>query len=372
MKSRSAVLWGPHQDWQIEEVEVSAPRRGEVLVRWAFAGLCHSDDHFRTGDSVPPPDAWPYIGGHEGSGVVVEVGDGVATVAPGDHVATSFVASCGRCRYCATGRQALCDSGARTVTGGMIADDVHLHHIGGTPATLMAKLGTYSEYSCVSERSLVKVYTDLPLECVALVSCCVATGWGAATARAGVRPGDVVVVVGVGGIGMNAVQGARMAGARRVVAVDPVPYKLERAKEFGATDGFLSMEAALPAVREMTRGQLADSVIMAPGVMRGDLLQQGCELVGKDATVVIAGVAPMLQNEVALNLFQLAMWNKQIKGTIFGSLNPQYDIPKLLGLYREGALLLDELVTRRYMLGDINEGFRAMREGENVRGVIEF
>jgi Zn-dependent alcohol dehydrogenase len=178
--------------------------------------------------------------------------------------------------------------------------------------------------------------------------------------------------VGIGGIGINAVQGARMAGARRIVAVDPVEYKLERAKEFGATDFFPSMEAALPAVTEMTRGQLADKVILAPSVMYGELLQAACTLAGKDSTVVVTAVAPASQSQVSLNLFELAMWNKEIKGTVFGSLNPGYDIPRLLQLYRDGRLKLDELITRRYPLEEINEGFRAMRAGENLRGVIAF
>jgi S-(hydroxymethyl)glutathione dehydrogenase/alcohol dehydrogenase len=381
MKTRAAVLWGFHDDWKIEEVEVGPPRRGEVLVSWKFAGLCHSDDHWVTGDILPPRDTWaergitdffPVVGGHEGSGVVLEAGEGVSRVAPGDHVAASFVAVCGRCRYCSTGRQNLCDAGAGTLSGGMITDGVHRHHIGDVPVTLMAKLGTFAERTLVSENSLVKVDSDLPLECVSLVSCAVATGWGSATSRANVRDGDVVVVVGVGGIGINAVQGARLAGARRIVAVDPVEYKLRRAAEFGATDFFPSMEAALPAVAEMSRGQLADKVILTPSIMYGDLLQAACALAGKDSTVVVTAVAPASQTQVRLDLFELAMWNKEIKGTIFGSLNPGYDIPRLLQLYRDGQLKLDELITQRYSLDEINEGFRALRAGENLRGIIAF
>jgi NDMA-dependent alcohol dehydrogenase len=381
MKSQAAVLWGLHHEWKIEEIEVGAPRRGEVLVNWKYAGLCHSDDHWVTGDVLPPKEAWPrlgitdffpVLGGHEGGGVVIQTGEGVTLVEPGDHVAASFVAVCGRCRYCCTGRQNLCNAGARTLSGGMITDGEHRHHIGDVPVTLMAKLGTYAQYTCVSENSLVKVDPDLPLDCVALVSCGVSTGWGSATSRANVREGDVVVVVGIGGVGINAVQGARMAGARRIVAVDPVGYKLERAKEFGATDFFPSMEAALPAVTEMTRGQLADKVILAPSVMYGELLQAACMLAGKDSTVVVTAVAPASQTQVSLNLFELAMWNKEIKGTVFGSLNPGYDIPRLLQLYRDGRLKLDELITRRYSLEEINEGFRAMHAGENLRGVIAF
>jgi Zn-dependent alcohol dehydrogenase len=202
------------------------------------------------------------------------------------------------------------------------------------------------------------------------VSCGVATGWGSATNRAAVQAGDVVVVVGIGGIGINAVQGAKMAGAKQVIAVDPVEFKREKAMEFGATHTFTSMEEALPAVMELTFGQMADKVIMTPGVMYGDLMALATQLTGKGGTCVVTAVAPMTQTESSVNLFELAMWNKEIKGTIFGSLNPRADIPKLLGLYREGQLMLDELITNRYPLADINVGYQAMRDGENIRGII--
>jgi S-(hydroxymethyl)glutathione dehydrogenase/alcohol dehydrogenase len=190
--------------------------------------------------------------------------------------------------------------------------------------------------------------------------------------RAGVQTGDTVVVVGIGGIGINAVQGAAMAGAKRVIAVDPVEFKREKAMEFGATHTFSSMADAMPAVNELTWGQMADKVIMTPGVMYGELMELGTKLAGKGGTIVVTAVAPMTQTESSINLFELAMWNKEIKGTIFGSLNPRVDIPKLLGLYREGQLKLDELITQRYPLEGINDGYEAMRQGENIRGIIVF
>jgi S-(hydroxymethyl)glutathione dehydrogenase/alcohol dehydrogenase len=381
MKSRAAVLWGINQEWKIEEIDIDPPKAGEVLVNWKAAGLCHSDEHLVTGDMVPPAEVWPLmgiedffpvIGGHEGAGVVVEVGPGVTSVQPGDHVSASFVPSCGRCRYCSTGRQNLCDAGIGTFVGGMITDGTHRHFINGKPVTLMAKVGTFSEFACVAENSLIKVEADYPLECVALVSCGVATGWGSAANRAQVSAGDTVVVVGIGGIGINAVQGAKMAGARRVIAIDPVEFKREKAMEFGATHTFASMEEAMPAVGELTWGQMADKVIMTPGVMYGDMMQLGTALAGKGGTIVVTAVAPMTQTHSAVNLFELAMWNKEIKGTIFGSLNPRADIPRLLGMYRDGQLKLEELITKRYTLDEINEGYRAMRDGENLRGVIVY
>jgi NDMA-dependent alcohol dehydrogenase len=381
MRCRAAVLHGLHQEWQIDEIEVDPPKVAEVLVHWTHAGMCHSDEHIVTGDMVPSDEMlammgvesfFPIIGGHEGAGVVVEVGPGVTSVQPGDHVSASFIPACGRCRYCSTGRQNLCDQGAAAFLPGMITDGTSRHRLAdGTDVNLFAKLGTFAEYSTVAESQVIKVDSDLPLDAVALVSCGVATGWGSATKRADVAPGDTVVVVGIGGIGINAVQGARMAGARHVVAVDPVEFKREKAMELGATHTFTSMEEALPAVTEMTWGQMADKVIMTPGVLYGDMMALGTQLAGKGGTIVVTAIAPMSQTESSVNLFELAMWNKEIKGTIFGSLNPRADIPRLLNLYREGQLKLDELITNRYPLDQVNVGYQAMRDGTNIRGVIE-
>jgi NDMA-dependent alcohol dehydrogenase len=379
MKVKAAAIWDLNQPWDIVDMEVGDPKAGEVLVNWKVAGMCHSDEHMVTGDLVPPKEVWPLmgiddffpvVGGHEGAGVVLAVGEGVHTVQVGDHVSASFVPSCGRCRYCSTGKQNLCDSGAGAFGKGMITDGTSRHNINGHDPVLMAKLGTFSEVTCVGENSVIKIDKEFPLDVVALVSCGVATGWGSATNRAAVEPGDTVVVVGIGGIGINAVQGAKMAGAKRVIAIDPVEFKREKAMEFGATHTFSSMEEAMPAVTELTWGQMADKVIMTPGVMYGDLMQLGTALCGKGGTIVVTAVAPMTQTHSAVNLFELAMWNKEIKGTIFGSLNPRADIPKLLGMYRDGTLMLDELITKRYPLAEINEGYRAMRDGENIRGII--
>lgn len=381
MKSRAAVLWGVHQPWSIEEIDVDPPKAGEVLVQWKAAGLCHSDEHLVTGDMVPPPEVlsslgaasmFPILGGHEGAGVIEEVGPGVTTVKPGDHVAASFIPSCGRCHYCSTGRQTLCDAGAGTLGGGMITDGTHRHFINGQPLPLLAKTGTFAERTCLSENSVIKVEPHLPFECVALVSCGVATGWGSATIRADVRPGDTVVVVGIGGIGINAVQGARVSGARRIIAIDPVAFKRDMAVEFGATLTAASMEEAMEPVRQLTWGRMADKVIMTPGIVDGAMMGPALRLAGKGSTVVVTGASPIMQTDSAINLFELTMWQKEVKGCLFGSLNPRADIPRLLDLYSEGQLKLDELITRRYALDEINDGYQAMRDGTNLRGVIVF
>ena len=381
MQTRAAVLWGVGEDWQVEEIDLDPPKAGEVLVKMKAAGLCHSDEHVVTGDmaitdemaaAMGVPPMFPIIGGHEGAGIIVEVGPGVTSVKPGDHVSASFIPSCGRCHYCSTGKQNLCDMGGAAFKAGQITDGTARHHCKGRDLNLFAKLGTFSEHTVVAEASVIKVEPDLPLDVVSLVSCGVATGWGSAVQRGDVRPGDIVVVVGIGGIGINAVQGAKMAGARYVIAVDPVEFKREKAMELGATHTFSSMAEALPAVNELSWGRLADKVIMTPGVFYGDLIGEGMAMVGKGGTCVATAVAPMVQTQSSVNLFELAMWNKEIKGTIFGSLNPRADIPKLLSMYRDGQLKLDELITRRYTLDQINEGYQDMRDGVNIRGVITF
>lgn len=381
MKTRAAVLWGQNEDWKIEEVELGDPAPGEVIIKTAFAGMCHSDEHLVTGDIAVPdemvemmglPHFLPVIGGHEGSGVVHSVGEGVRSVAPGDHVSVSFVPSCGTCHWCATGRQNLCDLGATTLAGGMIADGQYRHHVGDTPLNRMAQLGTFSEYMLVNEASVIKVDADLPLDAVALVSCGVATGVGSAQHRAEVKSGDTVVVVGIGGIGANAVQGAKLAGAANIVAVDTNPSKKEMAEEFGATHFFSSFDDAVLSVMEMTHGIMADSCILTPGVTTGDLLEPALNVISKDGTIVVTGLAPMSQREVTLDLFGLSMFNKEIKGTIFGSSSPRSEIPRLLREYQRGALKLDELITKTYTLDQINEGYQDMRDGKNIRGVIVF
>ncbi len=381
MKTKAAVLWGVDEEWKVEEVDLGEPGPTEVIVKMAFAGMCHSDEHLVTGDLTAPPELLemmgldsflPMIGGHEGSGVVHQVGSNVTSVAVGDHVSASFVPSCGKCHWCATGRQNLCDLGATTLAGGMISDGQYRHHIGDKPLNRMAQLGTFSEYMLVSEASLVKVEPEYPLEAVALVSCGVATGVGSAQNRAGVKSGDTVVVVGVGGIGANAIQGARMSGAINIVAIDTNPDKKEKAEEFGATHFYTSFDDALLNVMEMTRGIMADSCILTPGVTTGDMLEPAINIISKDGTVVVTGLAPMEQRDVTLDLFGLAMFNKEIKGSIFGSGSPRSEIPKLLRQYAGGQLKIDELITKTYTLDQINEGYQDMRDGKNIRGVIAF
>ncbi len=370
--TRAAVLWGDHQDWKVEDMSIDDPGPGEVLVEMAYAGMCHSDEHVVTGD-LPVP-FWPFVGGHEGSGVVTQVGPGVHHVAKGDHVSMSFIPACGHCKSCSTGHQNLCDEGAKLFDMQMLTrneGDVS-HTIDDKPAARFAQLGTFSEKILVSQDSLVRVEPDLPLDIVALVSCGVATGVGSAVHRAEVRPGDNVAIIGVGGVGINAVQGAAISGAKRVIAIDPVEFKREKAMEVGATHTYASIDEALLAVPDLTWGDMCSSVILTPGVVTGDMIEPSMTLVAKNGSLVVTALSDLMANDVQLNLFMLAMMNKAIKGTVFGSGNPRADIPDLLSMYREGVLKLDELITNRYSLDEVNQGYQDIRDGKNIRGVIEF
>lgn len=367
--TRAAVLWGVGDDFKIEDVTLDDPGPGDVLVKMAYAGMCHSDEHAITGDL---PMGLPIIGGHEGSGVVEAVGPGVTSVKPGDHVSMSFIPSCGRCKWCSTGRQYICDEGAKLFDVGMMSDGREAHHIGDQPVGRFAQLGTFSEYVLASENSVVRVDDDIPLDVVALVSCGAATGFGAATERAGTQPGDNVAVIGIGGIGINAVQGAAKAGAKRVIAIDPLEFKREQAMEFGATHTFSSIEEAQLAVPDLTWGEMCDRVLLCAGVVNGDMIEPALGLTSKGGTLVIVGLAPAMDNDTQMNLFMLAMMNKEVKGTVFGSTNPRAAIPQLLSMYREGGLKLGELITKRYSLDEVNQGYQDMRDGKNIRGVIEF
>lgn len=239
MKTRAAILQGVGKEWEITELDLDPPKAGEVLLRFVASGLCHSDDHLRTGDI---PVRYPIVGGHEGAGIVEEVGEGVTRLRPGDHVVCSFLPVCGHCRFCARGLTNLCDLGALLVDN-CLPDGTFRLHSGGQDFGQMCLLGTFSQWATVSEYSCVKVADDLPLEVAVLVGCGVPTGWGTAVTAGGVRPGDSVAVYGVGGVGINAIQGAAFAGARHVIAVDPVASKREAALRLGATHSAASAGA---------------------------------------------------------------------------------------------------------------------------------
>ena len=366
MKTRAAVLYEPGKGLEIEELDLDGPQTGEILIRYTYAGLCHSDLHLITGDMR---GRTPMVLGHEGAGIVEEVGPGVTRVAPGDRVVCSFIPNCGVCRYCATGRQSICDWGAGTLGGSLPGERFPITGPRGQYGA-MCMIGTFSQYGVIHQNSAVKVDGDTPLDKAVLLGCGVPTGWGSAVYSANVTPGDTVAIYGIGGIGINAVQGARYAGAKNVVAIDPLENKREKALELGATHAFADYAEAQATITDLTRGQGADSAILTVDVMTAEVVEAGFNVIGKGGVVVLTGLGKTLEPTIHLPGSILTLWRKSVKGSLFGDCNPTYDIPKLLGLYRDGQLKLDELITRTYTLDQVNEGYDDLLAGKNVRGVI--
>ncbi|QSE87439.1 NDMA-dependent alcohol dehydrogenase (plasmid) [Rhodococcus pseudokoreensis] len=369
MKTRAAVLWDREKEWTVEEIELDPPKAGEVLVKMGGSGLCHSDEHVRSGD-LPWP--LPMIGGHEGAGTVEEVGPGVEGLRAGDRIIFGFIPACGRCAACSAGMQNLCELGAYLGTGTQIFDHTARHHGRGQDLGLMCLLGTFAEHTVASEANCIKIDDDVPLDTACLLGCGVITGWGAAVNTGEVGAGDTVVVVGAGGIGINAVQGAALAGAEHLVVVDPVEFKRTKAIELGATHAVATSEEATALVSELTRGKMADVIVNAMGVGSGDQIGMSLAMAGKRGRVVVTNLHPVTETQVNMSALDLVLYEKQLRGSLFGSANPRADIPRFLDLYRNGKLKLDELVTTRYSLDEVNVGYEDMLAGRTMRGVISF
>lgn len=369
MQTRAALLKEVPGKWEVETVELDPPRDHEVLVRIVAAGLCHSDDHFATGDITV--GHLPFCGGHEAAGVVEAVGPGVRGLSVGDHIVTSFIPGCGRCRWCASGMQALCDNGALMLQGNQL-DGTFRMHLGGEDVAQAGLLSAFSEYSVMPEWSAIKIPSDVPLDIAALLGCAVPTGWGSAVNAAGVRPGDVVIVTGIGGIGVSAVQGAQHAGASRIIAVDPVELKRTVALQLGATDAFADHDEAAELGRSLTDGQGADAEIICVGVISGDHVAAAFSAIRKAGTVVVTAAGSEAPTNVPLGLLELTMYQKRIQGSIYGMMSPSKDVPRLLNLWRSGQLRLEPMLTRTYSLDDINQGYVDMHAGINMRGVLTF
>ena len=366
MKAKAAILYEVGGPWVIEEVDVRDPGPGEVLVKLVGSGLCHSDEHMLTGDM---PSPMPVIGGHEGAGEVIEIGPGVTDLAVGDHIVFGFIPSCGKCHWCSIGKTNLCDKGSTIIAGDGTYSSFNEK---GEGLYTMCGIGTFATHLVAKIESCIKIDGDIPLQQAALVGCGVTTGWGSAVYAGEVKPGDTVVVIGAGGIGSNAIQGAKAAGAKNIVAVDPVAFKREKAMEFGATHTVSSMEEAFPLLQQITRGVMADKAIYTVGVAEGEHIATVMSLISKGGRMVITAVAPVANMDVKMNLFELTIFQKEVRGALFGGGSPRADIPRLLGLYQAGQLKLDELITKTYPLEQINEGYQDMRDGKNIRGMLVY
>jgi S-(hydroxymethyl)glutathione dehydrogenase/alcohol dehydrogenase len=370
MKTKGALIWEFNQPWSIEEIEIGDPVKDEVKIQMEAAGMCHSDHHLVTGGI--PMAGFPVLGGHEGAGIVTEVGPGVEGLEPGDHVVLSFIPSCGVCPSCQAGMRNLCDIGALLLSGTAVSDGTNRIHAKGQPVFPMTLLGTFSPYMVVHKSSVVKIDKSIPFEVACLVGCGVTTGYGSAVRTADIRPGDDVAVIGVGGVGMSALQGAVAAGARNVFVIEPVEWKRDAALKFGATHAYPDIGSAFGGVAEVTHGLMAKKVIVTVGELDGKDVDNYVNLTSKGGTTVLTAIGSMLDTNVTLNLAMLTLMQKNLQGTIFGGGNPHYDIPQLLSMYKAGKLNLDDMITRQYKLEQINDGYTDMLEGRNIRGVIRY
>lgn len=365
IKTKAALLMGPHQGWEIRELELAEPRAGEVLVRLEVAGLCHSDEHAKYG-SVP----YPMVGGHEGAGVVEAAGPGTRRVSAGDHVAVSWIPSCGTCRWCIAGQGNLCDSGMNIATG-ELPNGGFRYFLDGKGVGGGVGLGTFSQWAVVDERSVVKVDSSIPLEWASLVSCGVATGWGSVVNAGKVGAGDVVVVYGCGGIGVNAVRAAIQSNAGMVAVVEPVAWKREFAEKSGADVAYPDAESAQTDLWDRTKGVGADVAVITVGKVDSQVIGAAFQVVRKGGTIVLTGLSDdVMEDTIQLPGSMLTLFQKRLVGSLYGNCTPHYDIPRLLDMAKAGKLELDDLVTNRYRLEDINQGYDDMLNGRNIRGVI--
>jgi S-(hydroxymethyl)glutathione dehydrogenase / alcohol dehydrogenase len=358
---RAAVLHEFNRPLVIENLELDPPRHGEILVRMAASGVCHSDLHVQQGIH---PTSLPVVLGHEGAGVVEEIGAGVTHVRPGDHVMLTWLPYCGACRQCGRGKPNLCENVAwydATLEDGTCRfhrDGEQIHHY---------NTSSFAERSVVPARTAIPVDPALPLAQLALMGCAVMTGVGAVLNTARVRPGDSVAVVGCGGVGLNVVQGASIAGATTIVAVDPGPGKLELAKELGATHGVdPRVGDPVEAVRELTGG--VDHAFEALG--RPETIELAIQLTCRGGQAILIGMAPP-RARVAFDALTMTLEERAIRGCWYGSCQPLSDFPVLIDLYRAGRLRLDPLISE-IGLEDVNDAFARMEGGEAARAVIVY
>jgi S-(hydroxymethyl)glutathione dehydrogenase / alcohol dehydrogenase len=364
---KAAICYQNEQPVRVEEVTLDAPSRDEVRVRLAACGVCHSDLSVISGLLR---SKLPCVLGHEGAGIVEEVGEGVTHVKPGDKVLLAWVTSCSRCFYCRMGKPHLCEVGEQINKTNRMPDGSSRVHQGGQDLWVFSAVGAMAEAAVVPASAAVKLPPDAPLDKCALLGCAVITGVGAVFNTAQVTPGSSVVVFGAGGVGLNAIQGAAIAGAERIVAVDAQPARLETARRLGATDVVdATKDDPVAAVRALTSGRGADYAIEAIGRTR--TVEQAWASVRKAGTCVVIGIGSMKET-VSINALMLPMLEKRLLGCWYGSANVHVEIPRLLALYRRGKLKLDELITRTYPLSAVNQAFSDLTSGANARGVIVF
>ena len=367
MKSRAAVLFEPGQKLEVCEVDVQDPGPGEVRIQLKAAGVCHTDLSVMTGQLKAP---LPAILGHEGAGIVSDVGAGVTSFQPGDHVIPLWRLSCGECEYCSGGRPALCAEGTEIRSSGRLQDGTSRFSFEGKEILHFAGVSSFSNYTVLPEGAVLKIPQDLPFEQAALMGCAVITGVGAVVNAARVKPGRTVAVFGAGGVGVNVVQGAVLAGAKTIIAVDRYASRLEDARVFGATHTVNASDGdPVAAIRELNEGRGVDYAFEAVGLPV--TIEQAFNSLAKRGVAMVVGIAPS-NTEVTISSSALVYEERVLAGSLYGSAAPKTDIPMMIDLYRGGKLKLDELLTRTYPIEEINEAYDAMQSGETLRSVVTF
>jgi S-(hydroxymethyl)glutathione dehydrogenase/alcohol dehydrogenase len=363
-KARAVICRELNKPVVVEDITVEPPKRGEVTVKLGACGVCHSDLSATNGTIAMQ---LPLILGHEAAGEVVEVGDGVTALKVGDHVVSSFIYMCGECRFCVGGRPVLCLEQGKAITT-LPDGTVRTRDARGNALNIFSGCGVMAEYATMHVDNLVKIDPKIPFDRAALVGCAVTTGVGAVFNTAKVVPGSSVAVFGCGGVGLNVIQGARIAGADRIIAIDTLESKLTLAKQFGATDTLKSTEDSTKALKKMTGGG-PDYAFECVG--NGELAAAAYRAIRRGGLAVVVGVAKA-GDTTSLRTMTLPFEEKTLTGSYFGSCIPRIDFPRMLSLYLGGKLKLDELITRRYSIGEAPQAFADLESGRNARGVIIF
>ena len=364
--SRAVICRELNKPVVVETISVDGPKRGEVTLKIAACGVCHSDLSATNGTIALPP---PLVLGHEGAGVVVEVGEGVTAFAVGDHVVSSFIYMCGKCRYCSAGRPVLCMEQGKALTTPPEGTP-RTRDKDGKPLGIFSGCGVMAEYATLSVDNVVKIDPKMPLDRAALVGCAVTTGVGAVFNTAKVEPGSTVAVFGCGGVGLNAIQGAAIAGAERILAIDTMESKLEMAKTFGATD-VLVIKPGEDATREIKKRTGGGPEYAFECVGSGALAELAYKVIRRGGKAVIVGVARPT-DAASIKPMGMVFEEKTLQGSYFGSCVPRVDFPRMLQLYMAGRLKLDELITKRYKIDEAPQAFADLEAGKNARGVIVF
>ena len=375
MRMKAAVLYECNTPLVIEDVELDPPQAGEVLVKLVATGVCHSDVHYYTGDL---PREKPLILGHEGAGIVKQVGPGVTSVAPGDHVVLTFLPSCGRCKWCHTGNPTLCDLGAKLRNGTMLDDTRRLHLArDGRDLNNFLFVSTYAEYTVTPEASVLKVAPHLPLDRICLLGCGFTTGFGAVTNAAHIKPGETVLIIGCGGLGLAGVQGAHLSGAGKIIVVDVHEEKLSMAKQFGATHTILNrhkVDEVNKEIMDITWGAGADHSFEFVGYDQTDeTVAIAYNGVRKNGTMYLVGVGRPDKGTLPINPTDFPLYRKKLQGVLFGDAQFRADIPRYIDLFEQGKIRLNEMVTQEFRLEDINTCFQNILKGNKVaRQVIRY